>query len=200
MSIEKELKEEVNKKKYSLNIVRNARINDAKRLLSLSKRWEGAFQVHNFMNILFFTLALLQDFPKYLNLIIGLYAIAIILLQNHINGYKYESRSTMFTYCQLSIEKSILELKALQREINIIRINKDILKNLELKYSKIMHDYNDMLILYENHTKKSYLVAKQNYKKEQKYKFIFALDIEYNLPYISYLLSVIVIVFLYFLV
>ncbi|MBN8235590.1 SLATT domain-containing protein [Halobacillus kuroshimensis] len=157
---------EIEKKINTLNKTRNNRIHMSIRLKLYSDKWKLTFFWLNIEAVLFVLLSIsgkgllpLFDHSVF-NLLSGVFAIYVILLQYYVNGLNYDERALKVHYHQLDIEDLILRLKKLIVQKNTEQldgINEEYLLN---SFETIMFEYQTVLRNNENHDPVDYKRAK----------------------------------------
>lgn len=157
------IKEEINKKIYSIDKVRNARIKASKRLENYAKQWNFLFFLLNVLAVIFVLSALVLISNNGFSFIASCYSLYVILLQYYISIQNYKERALRFHYHQLQLEDAIIQLKILIFNYYDYSDNKVI-----EKYKEIMNQHHLKLANIENHSDKDFLLG--NEKNNKKYK------------------------------
>lgn len=140
--------EEVEKKIYSIDSVRQMRIIKSQRLYEYAEKWKRLFFWMNLEAVVFLIVSLVPNIGSDNNIaliISGIFSLYTILLQYYIDSLNFNERALRLHYHQLQLEQFILELKELifkwqdTKEISVS------------KYLNIMRKYQLELGGYENH-------------------------------------------------
>lgn len=160
--------EEVEKKIYSINSVRQMRIIKSQRLYEYAAKWKTLFFWMNLEAVVFLIVSLVPDIGSENNIaliISGIFSVYTILLQYYIDSLNFNERALRLHYHQLQLEQFILELKELifkwqdTKEISVS------------KYLNIMRKYQLELGGYENHDEIDRLKSK-GYPQKKKDGFM----------------------------
>ncbi|HDK2939910.1 MULTISPECIES: SLATT domain-containing protein [Staphylococcus] len=157
------IKEEINKKIYSIDKVRNARIKASKRLENYAKQWNFLFFLLNVLAVIFVLSALVLISNNAFSFIASCYSLYVILLQYYISIQNYKERALRFHYHQLQLEDAIIQLKILIFNYSDYGDNKVI-----EKYKEIMNQYHLKLANIENHSDKDFLLGNEKNNKQYK--------------------------------
>lgn len=160
--------EEVEKKIYSIDSVRQMRIIKSQRLYEYAAKWKTLFFWMNLEAVVFLIVSLVPDIVSENNIaliISGIFSVYTILLQYYIDSLNFNERALRLHYHQLQLEQFILELKELifkwqdTKEISIS------------KYLNIMRKYQLELGGYENHDEIDRLKSK-GYPQKKRDRFM----------------------------
>ncbi|MCD8887131.1 SLATT domain-containing protein [Staphylococcus epidermidis] len=157
------IKEEINKKIYSIDKVRNARIKASKRLENYAKQWNFLFFLLNVLAVIFVLSALVLISNNGFSFIASCYSLYVILLQYYISIQNYKERALRFHYHQLQLEDAIIQLKILIFNYYDYSDNKVI-----EKYKEIMNQHHLKLANIENHSDKDFLLGNEKNNKQYK--------------------------------
>src|SRR5699024_918867 len=157
------IKEEINKKIYSIDKVRNARIKASKRLENYAKQWNFLFFLLNVLAVIFVLSALVLISNNAFSFIASCYSLYVILLQYYISIQNYKERALRFHYHQLQLEDAIIQLKILIFNYYDYSDNKVI-----EKYKEIMNQHHLKLANIENHSDKDFLLGNEKNNKQYK--------------------------------
>ncbi|KKI56556.1 SLATT domain-containing protein (plasmid) [Staphylococcus warneri] len=157
------IKEEINKKIYSIDKVRNARINASKRLENYANQWNFLFFLLNVLAVIFVLSALVLISNNAFSFVASCYSLYVILLQYYISIQNYKERALRFHYHQLQLEDAIIQLKILIFNYYEYSDNKII-----EQYKEIMNQHNLKLTNIENHSDRDFLLG--NAKNSKPYK------------------------------
>ncbi|MCG1130047.1 SLATT domain-containing protein [Staphylococcus epidermidis] len=157
------IKEEINKKIYSIDKVRNARIKASKRLENYAKQWNFLFFLLNVLAVIFVLSALVLISNNGFSFIASCYSLYVILLQYYISIQNYKERALRFHYHQLQLEDAIIQLKILIFNYYDYSDNK-----VTEKYKEIMNQHHLKLANIENHSDKDFLLGNEKNNKQYK--------------------------------
>ena len=143
---ETNIREEINKKINTIDKTRTNRIFASERLYNYSKKWEVVFFLMNVLAIIFLiSSTLVPSAPKLMIFVSGCFSLYTIITQYYYNNLNYRERGLKFHYLELDLERLVIQLKTLLRNMNMTD------SDLEREYSYIMNNYISSLKGYENH-------------------------------------------------
>lgn len=146
--LETSIYDEVEKKIYTIDIVRAGRIIKSQRLYSYAEKWKQIFFWMNIEAVIFLIVSLVQlkNNDSVISLIVsGVFSVYTIVLQYYVDSLNYNERALRLHYHQLQLEQFILELKGM-----IFGWQKTETMEIET-YLNIMRKYQIELGGYENH-------------------------------------------------
>lgn len=150
------IQSEIEKKIRTFNKVRISRINMSLRFKEYSEKWKFLIFALNTEAVVLVLLSLgghelNQVFRGTLfNVISGVFAIYVILIQYYVNELNYNERALKVHYHQLDIEDLILRLKGLLVKVNS-KQNSLNERDLIDRFDTIMYEYQAIIKNNENH-------------------------------------------------
>lgn len=161
-----DLEQAITKKIKGMNRTRNNRINASRRLYNYKEHWDFIFLVMNVFAIILLILSISNIDISHLTVISNIFSLYALILQYYINNFNYSERALRFHFQELEIEKSLLELKELLREVSIGESDNECENNK--KFTNIIEKYVIEIKGTENHS--SYDDMKRDYDENKNYQ------------------------------
>ncbi|HFH9839698.1 TPA: SLATT domain-containing protein [Streptococcus suis] len=160
---ENSIDDEIEKKIYSIDIVRTARIKASERLYKYSDAWDFLFLGMNIVSVALLIVSLL---PLPINnsksglMISASFSLYTMLVQYFCSAQNYNERALKYHYHQLELENFVLQLKNIFLKHNTGEGEYSELDRFR-RYRAIMEKYQISLQGYENHEDVDYKIAKR---------------------------------------
>lgn len=159
--------DEIEKKIYSIDIVRTARIKASERLYKYSAAWDFLFLGMNIVSVALLIVSLL---PLPINnsksglMISASFSLYTMLVQYFCSAQNYNERALKYHYHQLELENFVLQLKNIFLKHNTEEGAYSDLDRFR-RYRAIIEKYQISLQGYENHEDVDYRIAKRQHAR-----------------------------------